>query len=100
MFIDGSIHQLPDIDRQETAEWLESLDTVVDVRGKSRAHYLLARLLERAPEKGVAVPSMVQTDYINTLPPQHEPRFPDAEDPERSSRAFIRGHAVVMADRA
>ena len=28
MFIDGSIHQLPDIDRQETAEWLESLDAV------------------------------------------------------------------------
>ena len=44
MFSDGSIHQLPDVDPQETNEWLESLDGVIDVKGKSRAHYLLARL--------------------------------------------------------
>ena len=68
MFIDGSIHQLPDIDQAETAEWLDSLDAVVDSRGKSRAHYLLARLMERARDKGVSVPLMVQTDYINTIP--------------------------------
>ncbi len=68
MFIDGSIHQLPDIDRAETAEWLDSLDAVVDGRGKARAHYLLARLMERARDKGVGVPLMVQTDYINTIP--------------------------------
>jgi pyruvate dehydrogenase E1 component len=100
MFIDGSIHQLPDIDRQETAEWLESLDTVVDVRGKARAHYLLARLMERAREKGVAVPLMVQTDYINTIPPEQEPWFPGDEHLERRIRAFIRWNAVVMVDRA
>jgi pyruvate dehydrogenase E1 component len=50
MFSDGSIHQLPDVDPQETKEWLESLDGVIDVKGKPRAHYLLARLMERARE--------------------------------------------------
>jgi len=34
MFSDGSIHQLPDVDPQETGEWLESLDAVIDVKGK------------------------------------------------------------------
>src|SRR6476469_4322776 len=100
MFIDGSIHQLPDIDRAETAEWLDSLDAVVDSRGKSRAHYLLARLMERARDKGVGVPLMVQTDYINTIPPEQEPWFPGDEYIERRIRAFIRWNAVMMVDRA
>ena len=100
MFIDGSIHQLPDVDQAETAEWLDSLDAVVDSRGKSRAHYLLARLMERARDKGVGVPLMVQTDYINTIPPEQEPWFPGDEYVERRIRAFIRWNAVMMVDRA
>ena len=100
MFIDGSIHQLPDIDQAETAEWLESLDAIIDARGRSRANYLLARLMERAREKGVGVPAMVQTDYINTIPAEQEPWFPGDEHVERRIRAFIRWNAVVMVDRA
>ena len=100
MFIDGSIHQLPDIDQAETAEWLESLDAIIDARGRSRANYLLARLMERAREKGVGVPAMVQTDYINTIPREQEPWFPGDEHIERRIRAFIRWNAVVMVDRA
>ena len=76
MFSDGSIHQLPDVDPQETVEWLESLDAVIDVQGKPRAHYLLARLMERAREKGSFVPAMVTTDYINSIPPEQEPWVP------------------------
>jgi len=100
MFSELSIHQLPDIDRGETAEWLESLDAVVDVRGKARAHYLLARLMERARDKGVGVPAMVQTDYINTIPREQEPWFPGDEHIERRIRAYIRWNAVAMVDRA
>ena len=100
MFIDGSIHQLPDIDPTETAEWLESLDAVVDAKGKSRAHYLLARLMERARDKGAAVPAMVSTDYINTIPPEQEPWFPGDEHLERRIRAYVRWNAVAMVDRA
>ncbi len=100
MFVDGSVHQLPDIDQSETSEWLDSLDAVIDIRGRSRAHYLLARLMERAREKGVGVPAMVQTDYINSIPAEHEPWFPGDEPLERRIRAFIRWNAVAMVDRA
>ncbi len=100
MFSDGSIHQLPDIDPQETSEWLESLDSVIDVKGKARAHYLLARLMERARDKGASVPAMVTTDYINTIPPEQEPWFPGNEFLERRIRAFVRWNAVAMVDRA
>jgi pyruvate dehydrogenase E1 component len=100
VFIDGSVHQLPDIDPSETSEWLDSLDAVVDIKGRARAYYLLARLMERAREKGVGVPAMVQTDYINSIPPEQEPWFPGDEYIERRIRAFIRWNAVAMVDRA
>jgi len=61
VFIDGFVHQLPDVDPEETGEWLDSLDSVIEVGGRSRARYLLARLMERAREQGVGVPAMVST---------------------------------------
>jgi pyruvate dehydrogenase E1 component len=96
----ASIHQLPDIDADETSEWLDSLDAVVDIKGKARANYLLARLMERAREKGVSVPAAVQTDYINSITAAEEPWFPGDEYLERRIRAFVRWNAVVMVDRA
>ena len=50
MIIDGFSRQLPDIDPEETEEWLDSLDAVVDQRGQARAQYLMARLIDRARE--------------------------------------------------
>ena len=96
----ASIHQLPDIDMGETSEWLESLDAVIDVKGTARAHYLLARLMERARDKGVAVAASVRTDYINSIPASEEPWFPGDEFLERRIRAYIRWNAAVMVDRA
>ena len=99
MFIDGFVHQLPDIDPQETGEWLDSLDSVIDIGGRARARYLLARLMERAREQGVGVPAMVTSDYINTIPPEQEPWFPGDETIERRIRSYIRWNAMAMVDR-
>ncbi|HKY77472.1 MAG TPA: pyruvate dehydrogenase (acetyl-transferring), homodimeric type [Acidimicrobiia bacterium] len=100
MIIDGYSHQLPDIDPSETREWLDSLNSVVDIRGRARARYLLARLLARARELQVGVPAMVSSDYINTIPPELEPWFPGDEHIERRIRAFIRWNAMAMVTRA
>ncbi|MFP5335760.1 MAG: pyruvate dehydrogenase (acetyl-transferring), homodimeric type [Actinomycetes bacterium] len=96
----GTTGQLPDIDPEETAEWLESLDAVVDERGRQRARYLMLSLLQRAREQHVGVPSLVATDYVNTIPPESEPWFPGDEETERRYRAWIRWNAAVMVHRA
>ena len=100
MFIDGFVHQLPDVDPQETGEWLDSLDSVIDVGGRARARYLLARLMERARELGVGVPAMVSTDYINTIPRDEEPWFPGDEVLEHRIRAYIHWNTMAMVDRS
>jgi pyruvate dehydrogenase E1 component len=100
MIFDGFVHQLPDTDPQETAEWLDSLDAVVDARGKTRARYLISKLLERARELQVAFPATVSTPYVNSIPPEEEPFFPGDEHLERRIRAYIRWNAAVMVVKA
>jgi len=97
---EGLPTQLPDIDPDETQEWLESLDALLDERGRSRARFVMLKLLERAREKQVGVPALRSTDYINTIPPEREPWFPGDEDIERRIRAFIRWNAAVMVSTA
>jgi hypothetical protein len=97
---DGLPTQLPDIDSDETREWIESFDSVVRTRGRRRARYLMLSLLERAREQQVGVPGLRSTDYINTIPPESEPWFPGDEYVERRIRAYIRWNAAVMVSRA
>lgn len=100
VLFDGSIHQLPDTDPGETEEWLDSLDAVVEVQGKTRARYLLSRLLERARASQVSFPATVSTPYINSISTEYEPWFPGDEHLERRIRAYIRWNAAVMVVRA
>src|SRR3954464_8499481 len=100
VIFDGFAHQLPDIDPEETTEWLDSFDAVVDTEGRNRGRFLLMKLLERARELQVGFPATVSTPYINTIPPAQEPWFPGDEFMERRIRAFIRWNAAVMVTRA
>ncbi|MGH3579105.1 MAG: pyruvate dehydrogenase (acetyl-transferring), homodimeric type, partial [Mycobacterium sp.] len=97
---DGMAAHLPDIDPDETAEWLEAFDSAVLSGGKQRARYLMLRLLERARETGIGVPALTSTDYVNTIPTENEPWFPGDEDTERRYRAWIRWNAAIMVHRA
>jgi pyruvate dehydrogenase E1 component len=97
---DGLPTQLPDIDPDETREWIESFDEVVRAKGRGRARYVMLRLLERAREQQVGVPGLRSTDYINSIPPEREPWFPGDEYVERRIRAYIRWNAAVMVSRA
>ena len=98
--LNGIPSQIPDIDPQETQEWLESLDGVIDGGGRTRARYVMRKLLERARERQVGVPSLTGTDYINTIAPESEPWFPGDEEVERRYREFLRWNAAIMVHRA
>jgi pyruvate dehydrogenase E1 component len=97
---DGLAAHLPDIDPEETAEWLDSFDAVLDAAGQQRARYLMLRMLQRARERHVGVPSLTSTDYVNTIPTDREPWFPGDEETERAYRRWIRWNAAMTVHRA
>jgi pyruvate dehydrogenase E1 component len=97
---DDFVQQLPDTDPVETTEWLESLDAVVSEHGPTRARYLLAKLLERAHENDLGVPSPITTPYINTIPLEDQPEYPGDGQLERRIRRLIRWNAAVMVIKA
>ena len=85
-----------DIDPQETREWLEALDAVVDHDGPDRAQHLLERVVGHAQLTGAAPAPAGTTPYINTIPPQHEPEYPVDEELERRVRSLMRWNAIAM----
>ncbi|MCA9521204.1 MAG: pyruvate dehydrogenase (acetyl-transferring), homodimeric type, partial [Myxococcales bacterium] len=92
--------QLPDIDPEETRDWLDSLDEVVGRNGKNRAEFLIYQLLKRASTQKLDLPPTIQTPYINTIGPTQEPWFPGDEEMERRIRRLVRWNAVAMVVRA
>ena len=100
MIIDGYSHQVPDIDPEETGEWMDSFDAVVESGGRQRARFLLLKLLERARAMKVGFPATVSSPYVNSIAADEEPWFPGDEHLERRVRAFIRWNAAVMVTRA
>jgi pyruvate dehydrogenase E1 component len=96
---DAFKNQLPDIDPEETGEWIEALDGIIDA-SPARARFLLHRVLQHARARQIGLPAMVSTDYINTIAPEEEPYFPGNEEIERRIRRIIRWNAAVMVMRA
>ena len=97
---DQNVDQLVDIDPTETAEWQASFDAALEHAGPVRARYLMLKLLQRAHEKQIGLSSLRNSDYINTISPEHEPEFPGDEAIERRIRAYIRWNAAMLVHRA
>ena len=85
--------QYVDVDPDETSEWVESFDQLVNEGGNYRARYVMLSLLRRAAERNVGLPSLRSTDYINTIAPENEAEFPGDEKVERTYRAWMRWNA-------
>ncbi len=92
--------QLPDRDADETADWIGSLDSVIENEGRARAQFILYRVLKRARQQNLGLPPLTATRYINTISPEQEPVFPGDEEMEHRIRRMIRWNAVAMVLRA
>jgi pyruvate dehydrogenase E1 component len=89
-----------DLNPQETSEWLEALEQVVDEAGPDRASYLLGKLIDRASDFGVSAPQKINTPYINTIPAHEDVPFPGDGPLERRIKSLIRWNAAAMVVRA
>ncbi|MFJ2743899.1 pyruvate dehydrogenase (acetyl-transferring), homodimeric type [Streptomyces sp. NPDC087440] len=95
----SELDQLPDRDTEETAEWAASLDAVAKAAGTHRAEYLMRRTLQHAEAAGLALPKLLETDYVNTIPTSSEPAFDGDLEMESRITAWNRWNAAAMVTR-
>ncbi len=72
-----------DIDPQETSEWIESLNAIIENDGPSRASYVLNKIIKEAYTAGLVLPDTRTTPYINTIPPELEIKSPGDQNIEK-----------------
>ncbi|MGO1592433.1 MAG: pyruvate dehydrogenase (acetyl-transferring), homodimeric type [Ancrocorticia sp.] len=98
--INGQLGLVADIDPEETQEWVDSLDDLIENSGGPRARYILMSMERHARRKRIYVPTNLVTPYINTIPVEDEPFYPGDEKMEREFRRWIRWNAAVQVTRA
>ena len=54
--IDGLLTKVTDNDPEETREWRESLNALIEEKGGPRARFILLSMLAEARQKNVTVP--------------------------------------------
>jgi len=89
-----------DLDPQETQEWVEAMEAVVERDGFERAQFLLRELADHAVLSGAGSPYSANTPYLNTIPPELEVRSKGDQELEHKIRSIIRWNAAVMVMRA
>ncbi|WP_127474951.1 pyruvate dehydrogenase (acetyl-transferring), homodimeric type [Microbacterium sulfonylureivorans] len=89
-----------DSDPDETSEWQESLQQLVQAKGHGRGREIMLSLLQTSHELQLNVPQIPTTDYINTIAPDNEPDFPGDEELERRYRRWLRWNAAITVHRA
>ncbi|HEY3326823.1 MAG TPA: pyruvate dehydrogenase (acetyl-transferring), homodimeric type [Novimethylophilus sp.] len=90
----------PDIDPQETHEWLDAIDAVLEQEGIERAHFLLESLIDKSRRSGAYLPFNPTTAYLNSIPLHQQAKLPGDPAMERRIRALIRWNAVACVLRA
>ncbi len=90
----------PDIDSQETQEWLDALTSVIENEGTERAHFLLEAMIDKARRSGSNLPYNATTAYLNTIPTHLQAKLPGDPEMERRVRALVRWNAVMTVLRA
>ena len=93
-------NRFDDVDPEETQEWLESIDSVLQAHGPDRAHFLLNSMIDHARRSGAYLPYSATTAYLNTIPVAQQPEYPGDRAIERRIEAYIRWNAMAMVVQA
>ncbi|HEV3153949.1 MAG TPA: pyruvate dehydrogenase (acetyl-transferring), homodimeric type [Candidatus Baltobacteraceae bacterium] len=90
----------PQPDPQETREWIDAIQGVLEHEGRGRAQELIGSIVEAAQRGGVHVSLGLTTPYINTISPSEQPPFPGNDELETRIRHYVRWNAMAMVARA
>ena len=89
-----------DTDPQETKEWLDSVEEVLEESGQERLSFLLKKATAHAELLGARQPFSLITPYINTVQQNEQKKYPGERKTERRIKSLIRWNAMAMVVRA
>ena len=90
---------LPDMDPEETDEWLESLRALTSSSGSSRARLLLQELLSEATALGIDI-STTRTPYLNSISIEQQKPYPGNLGIEKEIQNHVLWNAAAMVSDA
>src|ERR1700687_1417435 len=97
---EDSMDMNPDVDPQETKEWLDAIDGVLEQEGPDRSHFLIEQVIDKSRRSGAYMPFSANTAYINTIPVDKQVRIPGDQTIEQRIRSYVRWNALAMVLRA
>ncbi|MDM0121813.1 alpha-ketoglutarate dehydrogenase [Variovorax arabinosiphilus] len=89
-----------DPDPQETAEWREAFDALVQAHGAERARQMLDELARVARDRRIGWQPELATPYVNTIGVDLQPAFPGDLAVEERLASLMRWNALAMVVRA
>src|ERR1700694_2878898 len=89
-----------DVAPQETQEWRDAIDGVIDHEGPDRAHFLIEQVIDKSRRRGAYMPFSANTAYINTIPVEKQVKIPGDQAIEHRIRSYVRWNAMAMVVRA
>src|SRR5437762_14029259 len=88
-----------DTDPEETREWLDALEAVVQVAGHDRALALLRLLEEQAQQRGIVANVPPYSAYRNTIPVEQQRAYPGDLELEQRITSIVRCNALARVVR-
>ena len=91
---------VPNKNGDEGERLLDSLEVILENvlknQGTEHASSVLNKLSKRLREAGITLPSTISTPYVNTIPPEEEPKYPGNRELERRIKSLTRWNAMAM----
>jgi pyruvate dehydrogenase E1 component len=87
-------------DSEETREWVDAIEGVIEHEGPARAQELIGAIVEAAQRGGAHVSLGLSTPYINTIPTSEQEPMPGNDELETRIRHYVRWNAMAMVARA
>ena len=89
-----------DPDPNETQDWLNSLEGIINAEGKEKATYLLRELNNRLRKRGIRPPDTTVSPYANTISPHRAEKIPGDSLIAQRVAAYVRWNAMAMVAKA
>ena len=89
-----------DTDPQETQDWIDSINALIDEKGEERTSFIIEKLIDFSRRSGVQVPFSPYTEYLNTISIKNQKPYPGNRSIERRIKSLVRWNAMAMVVRA